>query len=118
MQKLVITNHQWLFSKLSKIVEYSFTCDTQEETKDLTKGIFKKSLFGKDSLDIGKDFIDSEIDINSVDPINAFLKLLEQLRIAAHLTKNDAKYFMPCLLDSCEITDLKKKVPEYKANNI
>ena len=118
MQKLVITNHQWLFNKLSKIVEYSFTCDTQEETKDLTKGIFKKSLLGKDSLDIGKDFTDSAIDINSVDPINAFLKLLEQLRIAAPLTENDAKYFMPCLLDSCKITDLKKKVPEYKANNI
>ena len=118
MQKLVIANHQWLFNKLSKIVENSFTCDTQEETKDLTKGIFKKSLLGNDSLDIGKDFTDSEIDINSVDPINAFLKLLEHLLIAAPLTENDVKYFMPCLLDSCEITDLKKKVPEYKANNI
>ena len=118
MQKLVITNHQWLFNKLSKIVENSFTCDTQEETKDLTKGIFKKSLLGNDSLDIGKDFTDSKIDINSVDPINAFLNLLEHLRIAAPLTENDVKYFMPCLLDSCEITDLKKKVPEYKANNI
>ena len=37
MQKLVITNHQWLFNKLSKIVEYSFTCDMLEEMEQLKK---------------------------------------------------------------------------------
>ena len=118
MQKLVITNHQWLFNKLSKIVEYSFTCDTVEETEDLKNGIFKKSLLASDILDISKDFKDSQIDITSVDPINAFLKLLEYLRIAAPINGNTAKYFMPCLLDSCELTDLKEKVPKYKANDI
>ena len=118
MQQLVITNHQWLFKKLSKIVEYSFTCDTKEERKDLRNGIFKKSLLDNDCLDIGKDFKDSQIDIESVDPINAFLNLLEHLRIAAPLTDNTLKYFMPCLLDSCELTDLKEKVPGYKANDI
>ena len=41
MQELVITNHQWLFDKLSRIVEYSFSCDTQEERRDLYNGIFK-----------------------------------------------------------------------------
>ena len=118
MQQLVTTNHQWLFKKLSKIVEYSFTCDTKEERKDLRNGIFKKSLLDNDCLDIGKDFKDSQIDIESVDPINAFLNLLEHLRIAAPLTDNTLKYFMPCLLDSCELTDLKEKVPGYKANDI
>ena len=118
MQKLVITNHQWLFNKLSKIVEYSFTCDTVEEMEDLKNGIFKKSLLASDILDISKDFKDSQIDITSVDPINAFLKLLEYLRIAAPINGNAVKYFMPSLLDSCELTDLKEKVPEYKANDI
>ena len=120
MQNLVITNHQWLFNKLSKIVEYSFTChcDTREETKDLTNGIFKKSLLDSDCLDISKDFKHSKIDSNLVDPINAFINLLEHLRIAAPLTDNTLKYFMPCLLDSCELTALKEKVPGYKANNI
>ena len=118
LQKLVITNHQWLFNKLSKIVEYSFTCDTVEEMEDLKNGIFKKSLLASDILDISKDFKDSQIDITSVDPINAFLKLLEYLRIAAPLNENAVKYFMPSLLDSCELTDLKKKVPDYKANDI
>ena len=118
MQKLVITNHQWLFNKLSKIVEYSFTCETLEEMEDLRNGVFKKSLLGSDIINVAKDFKDSEIDITSVDPINAFLKLLEHLRIAAPLHDNAYKYFMPCILDSCELTDLKEEVPEYKDNNI
>ena len=118
MQKLVITNHQWLFNKLSKIVEYSFTCDTVEEMEDLKNGIFKKTLLASDILDISKDFKDSQIDITSVDPINAFLNLLEYLRIAATLNESRVKYFMPCLLDSCELTNLNKMVPGYKANNI
>ena len=118
MQKLVITNHQWLFNKLSKIVEYSFTCDTLEEMEDLKNGFFRKALLDSDKLDITNDFKDSQIDIKSVDPINAFLKLLEYLRIAAPSNKDVVKYFMPCLLDSCEPTDLKDKVPEYKANDI
>ena len=118
MQKLVITNHQWLFNKLSKIVEYSFTCETQKDMRELKNGIFKKSLLGSDCLDIGKDFEDSQINIKSVDPINAFLKLLEHLRIAAPSNENASKYFMPCILDSCELTDLKEKVPHYKANSI
>ena len=118
MENLVITNHQWLFNKLSKIVEYSFTCDTLEEKEDLKNGIFKKALLSSDCLDISKDFEDSQIDIKSIDPINGFLKLLEYLRIAAPLNENAIKYFMPCLLDSCELTDLKEKVPEYKTNDI
>ena len=118
MEKLVITNHQWLFNKLSRIVEYSFTCDTKVELKELKNGIFKKSLLDSDCLDIGKDFKDSLIDIKSVDPINTFLKLLEYLRIAAPLTENTVKYFMPCLLDSCELTYLEAKIPEYQANGI
>ena len=120
MQNLVITNHQWLFNKLSKIVEYSFTCnsDTREEAKELTNGIFKKSLLDIDCLDISQDFRHSKIDSNSVDPINAFVNLLEHLRIAAPLTDDSLKYFMPCLLDSCKLTDLKEKVPGYEANDI
>ena len=109
MQKLVITNHQWLFNKLSKIVEYSFTCDTREEINDLRKGIFKKLLLGSDCLDVSKDFEDSQIDTKLIDPINAFLKLLEHLLIAAPINENADKYFMPCLLDSSKLIDLNRK---------
>ena len=109
MQKLVITNHQWLFNKLSKIVKYSFTCDTREEYIDLRKGIFKKTLLGSDCLDVSKDFKDSQIDTKLLDPMNAFLKLLEHLLIAAPINETADKYFMPCLLDSSKLIDLKRK---------
>ena len=79
----MITNHQWLFNKLSKIVEYSFHCDKLEEMEDLKTGIFKRTLLDSGCLNIKKDFEDSQICIRSVDPIHAFLKLLEHLRIAA-----------------------------------
>ena len=79
----MITNHQLLFNKLSKIVEYSFTCDTLEEMEDLKNGIFKRTLLDSGCLDIKKDFEDSQISIRSVDPTHAFLKLLEHLCIAA-----------------------------------
>ena len=118
MQKLVITNHQWLFNKLSKIVEYSFTCDTLEERKDLKNGIWKKTYLSSDCLDINKDFEDSQIDKNLVDPINAFLKLLEHLCIAAPSNEYATKYFMPCILSSFELHDLKEKQAEYKANKM
>ena len=118
MKKLIITNHQWLFNTLSKIIEYSFTCNTQEETDDLKKGIFKKTLLGDDCVDVNKDFEDSQIDTKSIDPINTFLNLLEHLRIAAPLNETVDKYFMPCLLDSCELLNLKVKTPKYMANDI
>ena len=118
VQELVITNHQWLFNKLSKIVEYSFTCDTLEEMEDLKNGIFKTTLLDSGCLDINKDFEESHINIKLVNPINAFLKLLEHLRIAAPSNKNAIKYFMPCILDSCELTALKEKVPQYMASDI
>ena len=115
MQNLVITNHQWLFNKLSKIVEYSFTGNTLEEKRDLRKGILRKKLLDSDRLDITNDFKSSQIDTKSINPMNAFLKLLEHLRIAAPFNENDDKYFMPCLLES---RDLSCKLPEHKENNI
>ena len=118
MQQLVITNHQWLFNKLSKIVEYSFICDTREEFKELRNGIFKTSFLGNTHLDISKDFEVSQIDTKTIDPICTFLNLLEYLQIAAPLNPKADKYFMPCLLDSYDFTNLRDKVPEYKANNI
>ena len=60
-------------------------CYDLKDLKDWSNGIFEQSLLGADCLDIGKDFEDSQINIKSVDPINAFLKLLKYLRIAAPL---------------------------------
>ena len=119
MQELIITNHQWLFNKLTEIVCYSFKmdCDTQERFKDLKKkGILHKTLLGSNFLNIQKDFEESEIDIALINPVESFISLLKYLGIAAPSSEKD-KYFMPFVLESCELTELKKSIPEYKDNN-
>ena len=115
MKEIVITNHQWLFNKLSKIVQCSFTqvFDTQEDFHNFNeKGIFNKTLLDSDCLNIYKDFKDSGINIDSFNPIEAFLRLLQYLQIAAPLNEDAEQYFMPCILKSCELSELKQKNPD------
>ena len=121
MQELIITNHQWLFNKLTEIVCYSFKegCHTQKSIKDLKiRGILHKKLLGSNFLNIQKDFEESGIDITLINPVESFLSLLRYLRIAAPSNEKDDKYFMPFVLESCELTDLQKIIPEYNGNNI
>ena len=94
MQELVTTTHQWLFNKLSKIVEFLFVCDTQEEIQDLRKG--------NACLDISKDFEVSRCDTDSID---TFLQVLEYLQIATPL--NQIADYMPCLLNSNDLAVIK-----------
>ena len=107
-----------MFNKLTKIVCYSFkkACDTTSGINDFEKkGIFdSRTLLGSNFLNIRKDFEDSEIDIELIDPVESFLNLLMDLRIAAPLNKNDDRYFMPFVLESCELNDLEKRIPEHK----
>ena len=120
MQELIITNHQWLFNKLTEIVCCSFkkVCHTKESINDLKKkGIFHKTLLGSSFLNIQKDFEESGIDITLINPVESFLSLLKYLRIAAPLSEKGDRYFMPFVLESCNLTDVKKRIPEYKDNN-
>ena len=118
--ELVITDHKWLFNKLSKIVEYSFileACDKQDEKKDFReKGIFKKKFLDIHNFGIDKEFEASNINITLHNPINIFLSILQHLLIAAPLREDDESYFMPSVLKSCEPNNFKVKIPEYKAN--
>ena len=119
MQELIITNHQWLFNKLTEIVCYSFKkdCHRVQSIKDLKKkGILHKTLLGSNFLNIQKDFEESEIDIASINPVESFLSLLKYLGIAAPSSEKD-EYFMPFVLESFELTELKESIPEYKDNN-
>ena len=111
MRELVITNHQWLFEKLTKIVLCKFEKDKTEEFEDLKKGIFRESMLNKPNIDIVKDFKKSEIDITVINPTRSFIKLLQHLLIIAPLQKGCTKYFMPSLLESCDITTLQQIIP-------
>ena len=109
MHEIVITNHQWLFDKLSEIVKYSFKPDIKVDEDDLSKGIFKESMLSE--LNIDEDFINSGIHIKSVNPTKAFLKLLQHLLIIARLNEDSTKYFMPSLLKSSNNVDQQRNIP-------
>ena len=109
MRELVITNHQWLFEKLTEIVLYTFKKDRNEEYLDLKEGIFRESMLNK--LKIEKDFEKSRIDSTVINPTRSFIKLLQHLLIIAPLQEDGTKYFMPSLLRSCDITILQQIIP-------
>ena len=112
MRELVITDHQWLFNRLTDIVLYSFE-DNYEKYTDCVnckeKGIFKETML--DELEINTDFDKAEVNIKNIDPKQSFLNLLQHLRIIAPLNEDLSQYFMPSLLKSCDLTNLQEKFP-------
>ena len=114
MKDLVITDHQWLFDKLTNIVVDSFKskCDRDEDHDDREKrGILKETML--DKLDVDSDFKMAGINVTnkSVNPKKSFLKLLKHLRIIAKIDKNPTKYFMPTLLDSFDVSNAQENQP-------
>ena len=112
MPELIITDHQWLFDTLTEIVLYSFedNCETNiDYEKYENEGIFKEAMLNK--LDINADFEKSGINTKVIDPKRYLLKLLQHLRIVAPLNEDPTKYFMPSLLNSCDVTNLRGKIP-------
>lgn len=116
MCELIITNPQWLFNKLTKIVEHFFIdeddyeCDKVLDREDFeVRGIFKKSLLDKAWFD--NDFKEFKMDSKS-DPKDSFLKLLEYLRIAVPSSDDSDSYFMPCILRSCDPNE-SNQIPDF-----
>ena len=112
MRELVITDHQWLFKRLTDIVLYSFEDNFDKYTDCVNckeKGIFKETML--DELDINADFEKSEINIKIINPKKSFLNLLQHLRIIAPLNEDPSQYFMPSLLSSCNLTNLQERFP-------
>ena len=106
MCELVIVNHQWLFEKLTKIVVSSFKCENNLDHVKLRKGIFEESMLKE--LRINEDFEESGIISKSINPTSSFIKLLQYLHIVAPLR---GKYFMPSLLNTCNLDDIQKSIP-------
>ena len=101
-----------MFNRLTDIVLYSFKdrYDTRLDRINCErKGIFKEALL--DELNISKDFENSEIDTEKIDPKKSLLNLLQHLRIIASLNEDPTQYFMPSLLSSCDLTNLHQKIP-------
>ena len=118
MPELIITNHQWLFDKLTDIVLYSFkaNCNSNEELEKYRKGIVDEVLL--DKLKISKDFENSGIEKHFDKPKKYFLELLQHLRIIASSKQDSTQYFMPSLLKSCGLTNKREKIPGKKSFQI
>ena len=88
MCQYVIINHQWLFEKLTSLVNLTFErkgYDIDAITKFENEGQLSRSLIEQINLDAG---------VNT----ECFVALLQHLKIVAKI--NEQKYFMPCVLHS------------------
>ena len=110
MRDLIITDHRWLFEKLTKIVvdSYKSIPDTTRELEYReNSGILTETAL--DELDIDSDFEMAGINITNkpIDPKKAFLELLKYLQIVAEIYKtykSPAQLFMPVLLDGYNLS--------------
>jgi len=112
MKDYVITDHQWLFDNLTKLVCCTFEGKLIPNNADLEKfkheGILSVSLIPKIGLDLG------EI------KIQYFLNLLMVLGIIAPIeedtTSGNANYFMPSVLPTCLNNDELDKILQQYGN--
>ena len=92
MCQYVIINHQWLFEKLTSLVNLTFErkgYDLDSITKFENEGLLSRSLIEQINLDAG---INTEY----------FVALLQHLKVVAKV--DEEKYFMPCVLHSFKST--------------
>ena len=94
MKNFVITNPQWLFVNLTKIIMCKFKNDAKDLyesrlIKELNKGICSLELLGKINLDL------QGIELKS------FLNLLMHIKVIAPVNTVETAYFMPTILPPC-----------------
>lgn len=116
MRDLIITDHKWLFNRLTDIVLRSYYTDltSTDDNEFEHQGIFNKTLL--DKIDFATEFKESEIDIEAFDVKGSFLNLLQHLKIISTM-ENSTKYFMPCLLHSCNFTKNQQKILQSYGTN-
>ena len=115
IRDLIITDHKWLFDKLTDIVLHFYYIDlTSKYLNDFKQGIFNKSLI--DQMNLVTEFKKSGIDVETFDVKESFLNLLQYLKIIAPI-ENSTKYFMPCLLSNCNFAENEQKILESYGKN-
>ena len=93
MSDFVFVDRQWLFEKLTKLVEIKFTKGYNR--KDVSaEDVEKFTMEGRLSINIIEKL---SIDLQGISPL-CFLSLLDHLNIVAPINSTD--YFMPCVLPS------------------
>ena len=117
MENLIITDHKWLFDKLTNIVvrsNYTDFNNTVVYTDFEHKGIFNESLL--DKIDLARDFEKSGIDVHTFNVKKSFLNLLQYLKIVVPM-ESSTKYFMPSLLHNCNFAEDQQKILQNYGTN-
>ena len=96
---LVFIDRQWLFEKLTELVEIKFTkCYNK---KDINVGDLENfTMQGRLSISIINNL---KIDLQGIQPLH-FINLLDHLNIVAPFDAIQKEYFMPCVLPSFSLT--------------
>ena len=95
MCDFVFVDRQWLFEKLTELVEIKFTKSYNK--KDVSaEDVEKFTMEGRLSINIIKNL---KIDLQGIEPLH-FINLLDHLNIIAPLDTTHRDYFMPCVLPS------------------
>ena len=104
MKDFVITDSQWLFSNLAKLITCTFkkekNCDDKLLQQFNEDGIFNTKLL--DSIDLDIHDIKQE----------SFLSLLEYLKIVAPMDDHNMCYFMPSILPTYKWNTDDKDIPK------
>ena len=91
----VFINRQWLFTKLTELVEIKFT-KSYKKKEISPKHIEKFTMEGRLNISIINNL---KIDLEGIEPLH-FINLLDHLNIVACFDSEQKDYFMPCVLPS------------------
>ena len=97
MCDFVFVDRQWLFEKLTELVEIKFKNNSILNKKNINAQDLKKfKMEGRLNANIIKNL---EIDLQGIQPLH-FIYLLDYLNIVAQIDSKHNEYFMPCVLPS------------------
>ena len=103
MHDLVFTDCQWLFKKLTELVEIKFTKGYNRHTSAAV--VEKFIMEGRLNISVIKTL---KMDLQGIQP-SYFIHLLEHLNIIAPIDAKHKDYFMPCVLPSFPLNKSAKK---------
>ena len=105
MCDFVFIDRQWLFEKLTELVEIKFTKGYNKE--DIcAEDVEKFTMEGRLNINIIKNL---KVDLQGIEPLY-FIHLLDHLNIVAPIDPKLKDYFMPCVLPSFPLMKCSEKV--------
>ena len=102
MCDFVFVDRQWLFEKLTELVEIKFTKSYRKQYIS-AEDVDKFTMEGRLSINIIKNL---KIDLQGIQPLH-FINLLDHLNIVALFDSTQKDYFMPCVLPSFPLSPTK-----------